>query len=322
MCSTALPVVGIDLGGTKIAAGLVDAAGKVVAERRKPSNPAAGGDGVVAEMQQMVEELRAAGPIAAIGVGVAGQVDNGAGIVRHAPNLRWWDFPLRERLSGALSVPVFVVNDVQAATYGEWLHGSGQGARTLVCLWIGTGVGGGFITDGRLYQGATGSAGELGHVSIDFTGPVCRCGNRGCLEAYVGGWAIARRAFDAVAARREAAATILEIARGDARSFTASIVAAAAHRRDPLANALVDEIAAALGAAATGIANGYNPELLILGGGVVEALPELVPMVQDRVAMWALPVASSRLRVLGSALGPQAGALGAAAWARQRLHEG
>lgn len=322
MSSTALPVVGIDLGGTKIAAGLLDGAGTVVAERRKPSNPTGGGDGVVAEIEQMVGELRAAGPIAAIGVGVAGQVDNAAGIVRHAPNLRWWDFPLGDRLSSALSVPVFLLNDVQAATHGEWLHGSGKGASAMVCLWIGTGVGGGIVTEGKLYQGATGSAGELGHVTIDFNGPVCRCGNRGCLEAYVGGWAIARRAFDAVAARREAANTILEIARGDARTITASVVAAAAHRRDPLANALVDEIAAALGAAATGIVNGYNPEILILGGGVVEALPELVPMVQDRIAMWALPVASSHLRVMGSALGQHAGTIGAAAWARRRLERG
>ena len=313
--------IGIDLGGTKVAGVRVDEAGTVVAERRAPSQAGEGAEAVAATVAGMVRLLAAGAPdVDAVGVGVAGQVDSDRGIVRQAPNLRWHDYPLGARIRDATGLPVSVLNDVQAATYGEWQLGAARGASDVVCVFVGTGVGGGIVAGGRLLRGTSGAAGELGHTIVSLFGPVCRCGGRGCLEAYAGGWAIARRAFEAVSARPIAGRVLIEAAGGDPQKITASALAAAAAAGDPLARALVAELEDALVAGLGSIVNAFNPEVLLLGGGVIESLPRLCDTARERLVLAALPVSAAAVRVDLAALGA-AGAVGAAAWARARLHQ-
>jgi glucokinase len=243
-------------------------------------------------------------------------VDPRTGAVRYAPNLRWRDFPLRARLEEAVDLPVWVLNDVQAATYGEWLHGAGRGAEHLVTLFVGTGIGGGVVLDGRLIHGCDGTAGEIGHMKIDRAGPQCTCGRQGCLEAYAGGWAIARRAREALQDEAGRGSVLLEAAGGRADAVTAETVSAAYHLGDPLAARLVEEIAVALATGVASVVSGFNPCLVILGGGVIEGIPALVSLIRTEVAARALEVPAASVRIVTAALGRHAGAVGAAAWAR------
>lgn len=315
-------LLGVDLGGTKVEAGLVDPQGRIVVSHRNPTHLDQGPDGVIADVLACIERCleQARTRAAGAGVGIAGQVD-ADGVVRFAPNLRWQDVPLRERLEGALRIPVIVTNDVRAAAYGEWRHGAGAGAGDLVCIFVGTGIGGGVITAGTLLRGAGSAAGEVGHTVLIAGGRRCRCGNRGCLEAYAGGWAIAERAQEAVRADPEAGRALVAAA-GDAGRISAADVAGAFRRGDPLAGRLVGETVEFLAAGATGIVNLFNPTMLILGGGVIEGLPEWVDHVGREVRARALPAAAEGLRVVKAALGGHAGMIGAATVARELLGGG
>jgi glucokinase len=254
-----------------------------------------------------------------VGVGVAGQVDSAAGVVLHAPNLEWNDVPLKARLEEAIDLPVFVINDVQAATYGEWICGAGRGAEDIVCLFVGTGIGGGVVSHGSLVRGCDGTAGELGHVTIDWRGPQCTCRNRGCLEAFAAGWAIARRARDAVAAQPDEGRVLVALADGAIERLTAEVVAQAARDGDPLATRLLRETGDALGVGIASIANAFNPCTVILGGGVIEGIPELVEMAEAEARRRALEAALHSLEVVKAGLGRHAGTVGAAMWARRCL---
>jgi glucokinase len=309
--------MGVDLGGTKVEVARVHAPGTLIERLRRPTDVKDGVDAVEDEIVAAVRELeeRAGSSPAGIGVGVAGQIEQDSGIVRFAPNLEWHDVPLQSDLSRALRLPVVVANDVRAATWGEWLHGAGQGCDDLICLFIGTGIGGGIVSGGHMLSGCSNTAGELGHIPIDLHGPECHCGNRGCLEAHAGGWAIARRAREAIAGKPEAGARLLEMAGGRPDDVTAQIVAEAAHQGDPLAQKLVDEVAEALIAGATGLVNAFNPCRLILGGGVMEGMPELLDRIDGGVRQRALAAARDPLQVLPAQLHNDAGVVGAAALA-------
>jgi glucokinase len=315
--------VGVDIGGSKIEVALVDADGRVVATSRRPSGGMESDpDQVVAEVAARVAELRSDAPgegIAALGIAVAGQIDPETGVVRYSPNLQWRDVPLRRELERALEIPAWAINDVQAVTWGEWRRGAGRGVSDLICLFVGTGVGGGIVAGGRLVTGASGSAGELGHTVLDPQGPLCHCGTTGCLEAYAGGWAIAQRVQRAVAEQPEAGRGLLALAHGGPETLSAAILAKAAHGSDLLARRLVDEVGTALGAGVASMVNALNPQLVILGGGVIEGLPELVVRVEETVRKRALPVSADTVRVVKSELGPHAGVVGAALWAGERL---
>jgi len=310
--------IGIDLGGTKVAGVLLDRNGHIVARERTSSLPERGADSVAETVALMVRALAAAAPSAVfgVGIGVAGQVDSTTGTVSNAPNLRWHDFALGRVIGAATGHRVAVLNDVQAAAFGEWSYGAARGTTEAICMFIGTGVGGGIISNGQLFRGKSGAAGELGHTVVSLHGPGCRCGGRGCLEAYAGGWAIARRGFDAVSARPLAGRALLEAAGGDASAITATALAHAAMEGDPLARTLVREIEDALVAGLGSITNALNPEVIILGGGVIEALPQLLEESRQRLALQALPVSAAAVRVERASLGGDAGAIGAAAWAR------
>ncbi len=309
--------VGVDLGGTKMEIAAVDAEGRAREPVRRKTRVEEGAEAVFGDLEAGVREvLRKVGsrPVG-VGVGVAGQVEAGSGVVRFAPNLRWQDVRLGERLRSHFDFPVTVTNDVRAATWGEWLHGAGRGCGDVVCIFVGTGIGGGVVSGGHVLTGHTNAAGELGHMTVRLRGPRCRCGNRGCLEALAGGWAIARRAKRAISAAPSAGGSLLRLAGGNREEVTAETVSEAFRAGDPLAAKIVDVVAEALAGGAVGLVNAFNPCRLILGGGVVEGLPVLVKRVEEGVRIAALRTARERLQVVRAELGRNAGVVGAAALA-------
>ncbi len=209
--------IGVDLGGTKIEYALVDEKGRIEAQMRHPTDVKGGTAAVEKQIAQGVRELqsRADSPVAGIGIGVAGQIEKDSGIVHMAPNLDWHDEPLKENLDQMLDLPVTVTNDVRAAAWGEWLHGAGRGCEDLLCVFVGTGVGGAVVSGGRMLTGSSNTFGEIGHIPVDLHGPVCHCGNRGCLETLAGGRSIADRARKIAAARSRSGARLLALADGD-----------------------------------------------------------------------------------------------------------
>lgn len=311
--------LGVDLGGTKVETVLVDAAGRVLASCRRPTRPERGPDRVIADIAACVETcLSEAGEAAqALGVGMAGQVDR-TGTLHFAPNLGWRNVPLKAKLEEKLGIPVVIDNDVRAVTWGERQHGAGQGTDELVCLFVGTGIGGGIISGGRLLEGCNNTAGELGHTTIVSGGRRCRCHNRGCLEAYAGGWAIAERAQEAVLADHQAGQQLVALA-GSIEQISATTVAQAYGDGDPLARGLVEETVQYLAAGMVSIVNAFNPCLLVLGGGVIQGLPDYVSMAERVVRENALQAAVEGLHIVMAALGDKAGAIGAAALARDKL---
>lgn len=308
--------VGVDLGGTKIEVGRIAGDGRVLEKTRRPTDA---GRGAEAVERTLVEAVRALGhgdgEPAALGIGVAGQIDAETGTVIFGPNLDWHDVPLARSLHETLGLPVFVTNDVRAATFGEWRHGAGRGADDLLCIFVGTGIGGGVVSGGRILAGCSNTAGEIGHLTVRQGGPRCTCGNDGCLEALAGGWAIARDAKAAAKADPGAGAALLEAAGGDPEALTARHVADAAAGGDALARRLLGAAAEALAAGAVGLVNAFNPCRLIFGGGIVEGIPDLLETVETTVRKRALGAATRRLEVGGAALGGDAGIVGAAAYA-------
>jgi len=309
------PFIGVDLGGTKTELGLVDPDGHLLTRLRFPTPRDAPSDVVIDEILAVVRSHFAKTNAVGIGIGVAGQIDAATGQVLYAPNLEWRNVPLGYRLQQALALPVLVVNDVRAAAFGEWAYGAGQKTEHMICIFVGTGVGGGVVAGGQLLKGCSNAAGELGHSTIVAGGRPCRCSNLGCLEAYVGGWAIARRAQEA-AEEDSAAASMLVQLSGSATNITAATVGRAYRNRNPLACRIIDETASYLEAAVVGFVNAFNPCITVLGGGVIEGLPELIDMIVPGVQKRALRAATAPHQIVKAALGGDAGVVGAAMLAR------
>lgn len=312
--------MGVDLGGTKIEIALVDATGNIVTSQRIPTQREKGPDAVIDSMIDCARDCltKANKSAQCLGIGVAAQVEKDTGKVLFSPNLDWHNVPIGKRLEDALSIPVIVTNDVRAATYGEWLYGAGQNIDDLVCLFIGTGVGGGAIIGGKLLEGHSNSAGELGHLTIVSNGRKCTCPNSGCLEAYAGGWAISKRAQEMVTNDPQKGQTLLSLA-GSTNNISAITVTEAYNLGDLLAQHIVQETAQFLAAGVVAIVNALNPHMLILGGGVIQGLPAYIPMTDQLVRSNALKAASDDLHIVKAALGNKAAVIGAVAFARHKL---
>jgi len=306
--------LGVDLGGTKLEVARVDGDGRIRDSLRMATDVDGGPAAVEADMARMSRALweKADSPPEGIGVGVPGQIDGKLGLVRFLPNLGWNNVPLREDLERLLSIPAVVTNDVRAIAWGEHLHGAGRGIDDLVCLYVGTGIGGGIVSGGRLLEGCTTTAGELGHITIDLNGPPCTCGNRGCLEALAGGWAIARQARDMVSNDPLAGERILALAGGSMDGISAATVAKAAASGDHLSLSLLENVSRALIAGCVSLVNAFNPCRLILGGGVIDGVPDLIDKVRIGVKRSALPASTANLEVVPGFLGANAGPIGAA----------
>ncbi len=309
------------MGGTKIELALCDANGRIHQEHRYETKVEGGAEAVKKQIIDGVGLLgrQAHEDIAGIGIGVAGQIDEKSGTVKSAPNLGWKNESLKQALADETDLPVTVINDVRAAAWAEWQHGAGRNCNDLVCVFIGTGIGGGIVSNGRMLTGAADTAGEIGHMTIDLEGAMCHCGNRGCLETLAGGWAIADRAAETAAARPSRAACILEKADGKAEDITAEMVIEAYHQSDELARMLVETAGRAVVAGISGLVNVVNPERVIMGGGIINGLPEMIKWVDEGVRFRSLVSAAENLAVTPARLGNKAGVIGAATVARQQF---
>jgi glucokinase len=309
--------IGVDLGGTKVKTALVDKRGQIKSVHTYPTTAEKGPEGVIMDILTCVKsclgQVRES-DVQALGIGVAGLVDLN-GVVRYAPNLDWRNIALKTKLEEQLNIPVVVVNDVRAATWGEWRFGAGKNVSDLVVLFVGTGIGGGVVTRGHLLQGCSNTAGELGHTTIISNGRQCHCPNKGCLEAYAGGWAIAERAQEAVQRDLQKGELIAHQA-GRLEDITAAHVSQAYRANDPLARQLVNETCLYLSAGVVGMINAFNPCLFIFGGGVIEGLPIMISKVEKLTRNRALKAAVENLRFVKAALGGDAGVIGAAALAQ------
>ncbi len=313
--------IGVDLGGTKVEVARVNGSGRLLERLQRPTLVRGGPEGVREEIVTAVKNLRekAVSPPVGVGVGLAGQIDPAQGVVRFAPNLGWRNVSFQTDLSNALGLPVVVTNDVRAATWGEWLHGAGRGCHDLVCLFVGTGIGAGVVSGGQMVSGCSNTAGEVGHMTIDLHGPSCSCGGRGCFEALAGGWAMARDAREAVSVDPSLGASLLKLAGDHPEAITAEMVSLAAKGGDPLARRLIDNVAQALIAGCVSVVNAYNPCRLVLGGGVMEGLPELMERIDRGIRQRALSAATQSLHILPAQLKNDAGVIGAAVLAMQRF---
>ena len=311
--------LGMDLGGTTVDTALVDAKGRILSSHRYPTGVEKGADRIITDIVTCVNQYLSKHEVMpkALGIGIAAQV-NSSGVVRRSPNLGWKDVPLKTELEDRLRLPVCITNDVRAATWGEWCFGAGRGVEDLAVLFVGTGIGGGVISRGEILEGCSFTAGELGHMTIIVNGRDCRCPNKGCLEAYAGGWAIAQRSQEVAAAEPLAAEAILSLA-GTIEGITAVHVSQAFHDGDLLAKRLIEETGQYLAAGLVSVINAFNPCLIILGGGVIEGMPELISAVQEGVMEKALLTAVENLKVVKAALGNKAGVVGAAALAQSMI---
>jgi glucokinase len=309
--------IGVDLGGTKLRTAIVDPEGRILDNDRKLISEDRSPDRIIKHIAEWVGERLTGNSARAmcLGVGVAGQIDHTTGTVRYAPNLEWKDLPLGPQLQKATGLPAVVVNDVRAAAYGEWIHGAARGVTNAICLFVGTGIGGGIIADGHLIRGCSNSAGELGHLTLIADGRRCSCPNRGCLEAYASGWAIAERAQEAVRENPKLGHALISLA-GTIDQIDARVLGDALRSGDPLARRLIDATSQYLAAGLTGIVNAFNPCLLILGGGIIKEFPEFIREIEAHVRKHSLAAAIAPLKIVTAALGDAAGVVGAAAFAR------
>ncbi len=307
----------VDVGGTWLRAALYPQGETTPARRARVRTPREGQP--EAALVALLREIWPAdGEVLGVGVACPGPLDPASGVIFAAPNIpAWRDFPLAEYLQNALGAPVRVDNDANLAALGEWRYGAGRGHRHLLYLTISTGIGAGVIVDGRLLHGARGLAAELGHVTVVPDGPLCGCGQRGHLEAVASGTAIARQAEEALA-RGEASAL-----HNASRPLTAAHVAAAAHNGDPLAQRLFAQAGEHLGRALAGFLHIFNPSIVILGGGVVQAGEVLLrPLEAALRAHVMTPAYLDGLTLTTAALGDDAGLMGALAMVRtSRLND-
>ncbi len=316
-------VVGVDLGGTKVATILADRDAKIVSRVTRPTERERGPEAVLTAVADSVREAVAAGgarmdDVAGVGVGSPGPLDPRTGVVFFAPNLKWHDVPIVAFLEDALGVPVFLENDANLAGLGEARLGAGRGSRNMVYVTVGTGIGGGLILGGEIYGGSSFVAGEIGHMIIADAdeGPLCGCGNRGCLEALAAGPAIAGMARELI--RHGEETMIVDLVGGNIDLVTAETVGQAAMAGDAAAIAIVGKAAEYLGIGLSNIINILNPDKIVVGGGVARLGEILLEPVRETVKAHALAPAFNAVSIVAAELGTDAGAVGAACLAISR----
>jgi len=326
-------IIGVDLGGTNIVCGAMPEDGsREIAMRSQPTYAEHGADVVAERIGQMVEDVisvtmaetgASRGDFLGVGIGAPGPLDRERGLVIVAPNLGWSNFPLRERIFEMVGLPATLDNDANCATVGEWWVGAARGARNVVGMTIGTGIGGGLILKGELYHGASDVAGEIGHMTIDSTGRRCKCGNYGCLEAYTSGPAIAERAREALRGMEDDGTSILlRMAGGMPARITAQTVYDASQQGDPVAREVVRDTAHFLGAGVANLLNIFNPDVVVVAGGVTQAGDALFEPLRAEVRRRAFRPAVEACRIVPGELHGSAGVVGAVAtFKAQRLEQ-
>jgi glucokinase len=308
--------VGVDIGGTKVAAGVVDESGQVLARARRLT-PSRDPRAVEATIVEVVTELRRDHDIIAVGIGAAGFVDADRARVLFAPHLAWRNEPLQAAIQGAVALPVVVENDANAAAWAEWRFGAGQGQSRLVCVTLGTGIGGGIVIDGRVERGRHGMAGEFGHMVVVPDGQRCECGNRGCLEQYASGNVLGREARELARAGSPVTVPLMERVGGDVDALVGPLVTEAARDGDPCAVELFVDVGRWLGIGLANLAAALDPGIFVIGGGVSDAGELLLAPARESFRR-TLTGRGFRPEptIVKAALGPEAGMVGAADLAR------
>jgi len=309
--------VGVDVGGTKIAGGVVDERGRILATARRES-PATDTDAIGASIADLVAELRTAHDITAVGVGAAGFVDSSRSLVMFAPNLAWRDEPLRADLEKRIGLPVVVENDANAAAWGEFTFGAGEDATDSLLITVGTGVGGGIVLNGELHRGAFGVAAEIGHLRVVPDGRLCGCGNHGCWEQYASGTALVRDTREQAARGSLIARSLLDRTGGDVRAITGPLITEAAREGDPFAIEQLAALGKWLGEGIATLTAVLDPAVVVIGGGVSEAGDLLLDPVRSHFkANLTGRNYRPQLEIRAAVLGNRAGMIGAADLARR-----
>lgn len=309
--------VGIDVGGTKIASGVVAEDGSVLASSRTES-PAEDPRAIAEEIATLVAGFRADHDVSAVGVAAAGWIDLDRAEVMFAPNLAWRNEPLQELVATRVGLPTVIENDANAAAWAEYRFGAGRGARALLMATIGTGIGGGLVLGGELFRGGFGVAAEIGHIRMVPDGWPCACGRRGCWEAYGSGTGLTVRARELAAAEPDQARALLELADGEVEKISGPLVSDAADAGDPVALRCFAELARWIGEGLGSLAAVIDPDVLVVGGGVSESasldLEEIIAAFEGSESGFGHRPAP---RIVMADLGNDAGLIGAADLARR-----
>jgi glucokinase len=310
--------IGVDIGGTKVAAGVVDETGVVLDEVRRPT-PSLDVSETEDTICEVVAELAGRHDPVAVGIGAAGWIGQDRATVLFSPHLAWRNEPLRDSLAGRIGLPVVVENDANAAAWAEYRFGAARGERVVCCVTLGTGIGGGLVVSGTLFRGAHGVAAEYGHMSVVPGGRRCACGNRGCWEMYASGRALARDARELAEVSPMAAHRLLALAGGQVAALTGEHVTAAAREDDPAAVQIFVEMGRWLGRGVAILTAVLDPSVVVIGGGVVDAGdlllgPASEEFSQNLTGRGFRPTP----RLVLAELGPRAGLVGAADLARRR----
>ena len=311
-------IVGLDIGGTNMAVGLVPfQGGEPQGIQSVRTFPERGGEDVVARAAAAVKKSIASvladgggGEVVGVGIGSPGPLNRKTGMVLETPNLGFTDFPLRDMISEATGLSATLDNDANCATYGEWWLGAGQGAKILVGLTLGTGIGGGLVVDGEIHHGVSDAAAEFGHMTINTTGRKCKCGNYGCMEAYASGPNIAARAVEGLETGVES--ILPELVEGRLEAITAATVYEAVVLGDAFADEVMKETAQVLGVGIANLVNALNPDVVVIAGGVTRAGDHLFEPLRKEVRRRAFRSAVQACRLLPAALPETAGLIGAA----------
>ncbi|MFB3922958.1 MAG: ROK family protein [Terriglobia bacterium] len=318
-------IVGVDMGGTSLRAVVVNEEDKILAVEKNPTPVGKKPDALIEEIAaQVIDALEAAGlkrsDLRAVSVGAPGAVNPEKGLVYEAPNLGWKDVRLGPKLSEMLEVPVLVENDVNVGTMGEYGMGAGKGAQELVGIFVGTGIGGGIISRGELYEGLRGAAGEIGHMVLQVDGPRCGCGKRGCAEALASRTAMEREVRSAI--KRGAKSCVLELMKErNKERMTSSIIVRALKKKDRVMRDVLKRTQRYLGILAANVVNLLDPECVVIGGGIAERLQDdfVDPIRKTAREYFLCQRDASRVKIVPARLGDNAGALGAVVLARRRL---
>ena len=313
-------VIAIDLGGTNVKIAVIKdekkILRKIILTTKKYKNKNALIEGLSRASIMLINESGLQkNDVLGIGIGAPGLIDSKRGIIHHLVNIKGFkDVPLKKLMEKATGLSVFLDNDVNIMTLGELYHGAGKGAKNMLCVTLGTGVGGGIVIDGRLYRGSSLSAGEIGHMPLNETGPGCNCGGFGCMEKFVGNKYIVNRAIEKIKEGKKS--IIRKLVNGNLRRVTPEVISAAAKKGDRLAIAIWDEIGAHLGVTLAGAVNLLNPEKIVIGGGVSEAGKFLFEGVRRTIKERAMKIPAQRAKVVKASLGQDAGLIGAAVLVR------
>ncbi len=308
-------VVGIDVGGTKIMGGLSDTSGRILRHTTLPTEAQQGPDVVLERIERVAREMISGidpGRIIGVGIGAPGPIDPFSGTLYSPPNLPGMDgVPMREIMRQRLGLPVYLANDANAAAVGEYLFGILEQVRNMIYITVSTGVGGGIIIDGKLFIGAHGMGGEVGHMTIEADGPRCNCGNTGCLEVLASGTAIAR--YGAALVSEGRAPILSELAEQRASAVTARLVQLAAERGERESQLIITRAGFYLGVGIVNLIHLFNTQLVVIGGGVSNLGAMLFDPIRQTVAERAMPAIRAGVEIVPANLGDQVGLLGAIA---------